>query len=99
MPKPKPEVKAEKIRIATQMRADDLGWDMIARDPRIDMPVETLRKWIDGSDGEGRTARRQKRGAKADDAAVIKELRAENARLQALVSDILLGKVSLERRS
>lgn len=95
MPKVTNEVKAQKIKLAKQMRGDDVGWDQIARHQDINMPVETLRKWVEGGDT---TKSKPKRGAKVDDAATIKDLRAENARLQALVSDILLGKVSLERR-
>lgn len=96
MPKVTDAVKAEKIKLARQMRKDDVGWDAIAGHADIHMPVATLRRWL-GEGGETSRAK-PKRGAKAEDAATIKELRAENTRLQALVSDILLGKVKLEKQ-
>lgn len=96
MPKVTNEVKAQKIALAKKMRKDDVGWDQIANHADIDMPVETLMRWVEGGNGAARA--RPKRGAKTDDAAIIKDLRAENARLQALVTDVLLGKVKLERQ-
>ncbi len=96
MPKVTNEVKAQKIALAKRMRGDDVGWDAIARHADINMPVETLRKWLEGGD-DTKPRPKPKRGAKVDDAAIIKDLRAENARLQALCTDILLGKVKLQR--
>ncbi len=96
MPKLAKEKQDEVVKIVRQMRSDDVGWAAIMNDARIKGLVNevTLRRWVEGGDDKPRN---KKRGAKADDAATIRDLRAENARLQALVSDILLGKVKLQR--
>lgn len=97
MPKLGDEKRKEIIALVKQMRKDDVGWDTILNDQRIKGQVKlpTLKSWV-GESGDAAPAR-GKRGGKVSDAVRLKEVLAENARLQALVSDILLGKVKLQR--
>lgn len=98
MPKLGDEKRKEIITLVKQMRKDDVGWDTIMADPRVKGMVQlsTLKGWI-GEAGDAALSRPKRGGGKISDAALLKEARAENARLQALVSDILLGKVKLQR--
>lgn len=93
MPKVGREKREEIVKLARQMRTDDVAWETILNDARVKGVVknkETLIKWL-----EGGPSRAKRTAAKTDAAETIKELRNEIERLQALVSDLLLGKIKL----
>lgn len=98
MPKIGDEKRKEIITLVKQMRKDDVGWDTIMNDQRIKGQVKlpTLKAWV-GEAGDAAPSRPKRGGGKVSDAVKLNEALAENARLQALVSDILLGKVKLQR--
>lgn len=97
------EERDTKIKLARQMRMDDVAWSTISADPRIDVGVPTLKAWLEdgGSDAgkpaKGKPAKGKRGNGKVSDAVLLKEQRAENARLQALVSDLLLGKLKVQK--
>lgn len=98
MPKLGDEKRKEIITLVKQMRKDDVGWDTIMGDQRVKglVQLSTLKNWV-GEGGEAAPAKPRRGGGKVSDAQRLKEALEENARLQALVSDILLGKVKLQR--
>lgn len=92
------EERDTKIKLARQMRMDDVAWSTISADPRIDVGVPTLKAWLeDGGSDAGKPAKGKRGNGKVSDAVLLKEQRAENARLQALVSDLLLGKLKVQK--
>lgn len=101
MPKLGKQKRDEITALAKQMRKDDVGWDTIINDQRIKgfIKLPTLKAWA----GEGAVTStagspKVKRGGKVSDATKLQEALAEISRLQTLVSDLLLGKVKLQRQ-